>query len=132
MKYCYISNQVHAKTQSRSDMSLSSNLPNGSKKFWNWVNSSESRCDPITAFTDNNATITEDFPKLNKLFNKQCMFTKANMTSFSRLRQSRLEPIAINYALKAAYAFEQCSTIQPIMLETDCFIRVYWDFRLSY
>ena len=96
-KYRHVSNQVWSKTRHFTE-SLCKNYSKDSRKFWNWVNSSKGRRDPIPALTDHNAIITNDTDKA-EAFNKYfySVFTKEDMTHFNTVKSSiEFSPSIIN------------------------------------
>ena len=67
--------------------SLCNNFCKKSRKFWNWVNASKGRCNPIPALTDNGLKITNDTEKAG-IFNRyfHSVFTDEDMSLFPSLK----------------------------------------------
>ena len=118
-EYRRVSNEVRSKTRYDTKQfteSLCKDFSKDPKKFWNWVNSSKGRRDPIPALVDNNETITDDIKKA-EVFNRYfySVFTKEDMTEFSTLKPSMnfLPSLIDSVDFSPAIVYERLCDIDP-------------------
>ena len=92
LKYRRISNLVRHMTRSDTKVyaeKICQHFHDNPRKFWNWINSSKGRRNPIPPLLDDNISVADDRAKAN-IFNHyfHSVFTREDMSSFDTLKDS--------------------------------------------